>query len=551
MVPTALGQRWRARPADGVCTGRTVTYGVIVPRVVLALAAGAVLCLAFPGYGLWPLAPVAVALLALATVRVGVTAGFGLGVLAGLAFFVPTLSWSGIYVGTLPWLALAAVQAAFVGLVGAASALGQRTGVRPLVVALAWVLSEALRDRVPYGGFPWVRLAFSQADSPLGRLAALGGAPVVTFAVALAGGALALALWSVRPASRHPRRPRAALAGVAAAAVVGAGLLVPVPTDGPPARVLAVQGNVARPGLDFNAERREVLDNHVAQTLAALRPPGATPDLVVWPENASDIDPTRNVDAHQQIMRATDAAGVPLLLGGLLAEPAPRVSNVSLLYEPGQGLVQRYVKQHPVPFAEYMPHRQFFRMFSSAVDLLQVEQVAGTEPGLFAVPTRSGSELVAGVSICFEVAYDELVRTNVREGANLLVVQTNNATFGYTAESEQQLAISRIRAIEHGRSVVHVSTVGVSGLITPDGTVHQPTALFTAAALHGQLPMRDAVTVATVAGAWPEYAACVALLVLLLSVRRRRSGPPNREAVIAQGPLVGAEHRREGPWDRA
>jgi len=102
-------------------------------------------------------------------------------------------------------------------------------------------------------------------------------------------------------------------------------------------------------------------------------------------------------------------------------------------------------------------------------------------------------------------------------------VQTNNATFGYTDESEQQLAISRVRAVEHGRSIVHVSTVGVSALITPDGTAHQRTALFTSALLAGDLPLRTAATVADRVGGWPEYLACGAVLLLLL-----RRGVPRR-----------------------
>ncbi|MGV1007886.1 MAG: apolipoprotein N-acyltransferase [Dermatophilaceae bacterium] len=500
-------------------------------RLLLALAAGGVLCLAFPAYGFWVLAPVGVALLALATQGVGWRAGFGLGVVTGLAFFLPTLSWSGIVVGTLPWLALALLQALFVGVAGLTSALGQRTGVSPLVTALSWVLSEALRDRVPYGGFPWVRLAFSQADSPMGRLASVAGAPGVTFVVALAGGLLAVA---ISYAVRRRRPTRGAAAAIGAVAVVLAGLLVRLPVDGPTARVLAVQGNVPRAGLDFNAERRQVLDNHVSTTLAALDAARAAgepaPELVVWPENSSDIDPTRNPDAHEQIMRATDAAGVPLIIGALLYEPAPLISNVTLMYLPGQGLVQTYVKQHPVPFAEYIPSRAFYRMFSSAVDLLRVDQAAGSEPGIFHVGTPSGQQIVAGASICFEVAYDDLVRANVLAGSNLLLVQTNNATFGYSAESEQQLAISRIRAIEHGRSVVHVSTVGVSGLILADGTVHEQTSLFQAAALADDLPLRDSRTLATLIGPWPEYGACLALLVLLVSRNRPRANVAHTQA---------------------
>jgi apolipoprotein N-acyltransferase len=292
---------------------------------------------------------------------------------------------------------------------------------------------------------------------------------------------------------------------------------------------MAIQGNVPRPGLDFNAERRRVLDNHVSVTVSGAqreRDAGApTPDLVVWPENASDIDPTRNPDAAAAITQAVTAVGAPILLGGLLEEPAPQVSNVSLLYRPGAGLVGRYAKQHPVPFAEYIPNRSFWRIFSTQVDLLRTDMWAGPGPVVFRVPAASGGDVVAGPSICFEVAYDDLVRANVDLGANLLVVQTNNATFGFTHESVQQLAISRIRAIEHGRSVAHVSTVGVSALILPDGTLLQPTTLFTPAALVADLPVRLERTLADRLGAWPEYCAVFGMLALLVGTalsRRRR-----------------------------
>ena len=206
--------------------------------------------------------------------------------------------------------------------------------------------------------------------------------------------------------------------------VLVAGFAVPLPTDGAPASVMAVQGNVPRAGLDFNAERRQVLDNHVtatedaaAEVAAGTRP---KPDLVVWPENASDIDPTRNADAQDEILRAVDALGAPLVVGTLLEQPAPDISNVALLYEPGKGITQTYVKQHPVPFAEYIPNRDFFRRFSDKVDLVRADFAAGTGPVLFRVPAAAGGEVVAGPTICFEVAYDDLVRANVDLGANLL-----------------------------------------------------------------------------------------------------------------------------------
>jgi apolipoprotein N-acyltransferase len=392
------------------------------------------------------------------------------------------------------------------------------------------VAQEALRGATPFGGFPWGRLAFSQADSPLAGLAAIGGAPAVTFGVALAGGFLAAGLAKLiggtKPAEgtqltevSRGRVRSGVICLFCAVVVMALPLLVPRPTDGRTGRFMAVQGDVPRPGLDFNAERRAVLDNHVRATKTAAEAVRSgqqpRPDLVVWPENASDIDPLRNPDAAVVINEALDAINVPLVLGAVLREPPPNVSNVSLLYLPGQGVTERYVKQHPVPFAEYIPLRTFFRHFSDKVDLIATDFSAGTGPAVFRVPAHDGGTIEAGPIICFEVAYDALMRDTVDHGANVLLVQTNNATFGFTDESVQQLAISRIRAIEHGRSIVHVSTVGVSAMITPDGTAHQRTALFTEAVLSADLPLRTDRTIADRVGAWPEYLACGGLLIML------------------------------------
>jgi len=410
--------------------------------------------------------------------------------------------------------------------------------VRPVVVAMAWVAQEALRDNTPFGGFPWGRLAFSQADSPLAGLAAIGGAPAVTFGVALVGGILAAGVARLKLGRGQPGEPRdrtrrgvlaAAMCLIGAVVIMLLPVLVPRPTGGPVARFMAVQGNVPRAGLDFNAERRAVLDNHARVTQQAARSVAdgtqPQPDLVVWPENASDIDPLRNPDAGQVINDAVGAIKAPLILGAVLQGPGLNVSNASLLYLPGKGLSGRYVKQHPVPFAEYIPFRSFFRKLNDKVDLVPRDFVAGREAGVLRVPVRAGGTIAAGTIICFEVAYDGLMRDTVDSGANVLLVQTNNATFGFTDESFQQLAISRIRAIEHARSIVHVSTVGVSAMITPDGTLHQPTALFTPALLAADLPLRSNRTVADRVGAWPEYVASGGLVMMLalLGWRRVRS----------------------------
>lgn len=516
---------------------RPLPLAVAVP---VAVAAGLALLVAFPPYGVWPLAPVGVALLAAAAHRRRLRAGAGLGFLTGLAFFAPLLAWTNLHTGLLPWVLLSLLQAGYLALLGAATAW-----VSPLVdrarwcwaplTGVLWVGQEALRDRTPFGGFPWGRLAFSQGDSPLLRLAALGGAPLVAFAVATAGGLLLAAGWRRWDVGRW-RRTRwwLPVAGLTAGAVLlcTAGLLVPVGRAGGGATVTVaiVQGNVPRLGLDFNAQRQAVLNNHVDATLelagrvAAGEQP--RPDLVVWPENASDIDPLRNPTAGARISQAADTIGAPILVGAVLLGPdAGQVRNAGILWRPGSGpdLEQLYVKRHPVPFAEYVPLRDIARMVSKQVDRVRADFVAGSAPGV----VRAGAVLLGDV-ICFEVAYDEVVRDTVTGGAQLLVVQTNNATFD-VAEARQQLAMVRLRAVEHGRPALMASTVGVSGFVAPDGRVSDATGFNTREVVVRQLGLADGRTLATRVGLWPEVVlaglAVAALAAAVVLRRRQRVGP--------------------------
>ncbi|WP_245627253.1 apolipoprotein N-acyltransferase [Kribbia dieselivorans] len=516
-------------PASAAAPARTI-LGQDLPlpgRYALALVGGLCLWLSFPDHNVAALAPVGVALLTAAVLGTRARTALGLGLVGGLAYFTPVLSWSGIFVGKLPWFALATLEALYVAVMCGVIAFIQRpllAAGRPLValgaVPLGWVVQELARGTTPFGGFPWARLAFGQADTPLARLAALAGAPGITFGVAVLG--VALYWLIVAPGGVLNRRrwvPSLAATGAVALAVVA----VPIPTDGSEVPVTLVQGNVPKPGLDFNAERRQVLDNHVEGTILAAaenRSAGVRPDVVIWPENASDIDPFRNGDAAAQVQRAVEAAGAPVLVGAILNEPEPQVSNASLLYRPGGGPVERYTKQHPVPFAEYIPYRDFFRHFSDKVDLVREGGfAAGQAPAAFSLGEGTATPWKAVPTICFEVAYDGLMRDALAEAGgdrSILVVQTNNATFGFSAESTQQFAISRIRAIEHGRAVAHVSTVGVSGFIAPDGsTMSAPTDLFTAAQITDTPVARTGTTISDRLGSLPEILAVIGLIVLV------------------------------------
>lgn len=505
-----------------------------VGRVILAAASGYAITLAFPDTNLWPLAPLGVAGLALAILGVRARWAFLLGLVAGLTYFAPVLSWSGTYVGSVPWLALATLEALYVAVMCAVVAAVQRPLRRAghcalawALVPLGWVVGEWARSTTPFGGFPWARLGHSQADSPLVRVATLAGTTGIGFTVACVGTLLAAAAL----AAYRRRWVRMATLVGGAGALLLAPLLIVLPTDGRTTTVALIQGNVPVAGLDFNAQRRAVLDNHVRGTLTLALDRPKDLSVVLWPENSSDIDPLKNPDAAAEIQQSLTAVDAPILVGAVLDGPGEYISNAALFY-PRPGVApQEYIKLHPVPFGEYIPYRSFFRTFSTQVDLVRRDFAAGRDYVSFTV--GSGADAFALVpTTCFEVAYDDLVRGALghagHDRPSLLVVQTNNATFGYTAESTQQLAISRIQAIEHGRSVAHVSTVGVSAFIAPDGTVSGRTSLFTAAQVVGHPVLRTGTTIADRLGTIPEAIALVTLIAaacgaLVLARRRRRT----------------------------
>jgi apolipoprotein N-acyltransferase len=498
--------------------------GAVWFRLAGAIAAGLALVLAFPPYGIWPLAIVSVAGFALVTRGVRARRGAWLGLVYGCAFFIPLLSWTGIYVGPAPWLILAVAEAVFMAALGAGLAVAARLPGWPLWGAALWVAQEAARDRGPFGGFPWGRLAFAQEGSPFAWLAAYGGAPLVTFGVALAGTLLAALVLTVRPHRVRPAVP--VLAGVAALVAVTAAADVAGDWQTTPTRpytVAVVQGNVPRLGLEFNAQREAVLRNHVTATLklAADAAAGrvAKPDLVLWPENASDIDPILNPDARALIDSAARAVNVPILVGTLGDGPTPdTIRNIAYVWDPRTGPGESYVKRHPVPFAEYIPLRKVARLVSKDVDLVQRDFVKGDRPGVLQV----GPATVGDV-ICFEVAYDGLIN-DVAQKSEMIVVQTNNATFGRSNETWQQLAMGRLRAIEHGRPVMVASTSGVSAVIDPDGHVAARSDVFTADVLVRTVSGRQGSTLAGRVGAGPEWAlVAIALAGLGLAVRRRRA----------------------------
>ncbi|WP_433338589.1 apolipoprotein N-acyltransferase [Spirillospora sp. CA-294931] len=495
------------------------------PRTLLALGSGLTLCAAFPPIDIPPLAPVGVAMLALAVLGQGARTGAWLGLLSGVTFFLPVLEGIGA-IGPDAWIVLSLVQALYLAPLGACLALVTRLPAWPLWTAAAWVAEELVRGRVPFGGFPWARLAFSQTATPLTPYASVGGAPLVTFLTALAGGLLAYGAHTAYRAHRAGdlRRATRPLAAAVAclAALIGGGLLIPTPTGGEPVTVAVIQGNVPRLGLDFLGQRKAVLNNHVQRTreLAAQVRAGKVPrpELVVWPENASDLDPYTEPDAFNSIDAAVKDVGVPVLVGALTDTPdGSKVENRGIVWDPRTGPGDYYVKRHPVPFGEYLPFRDLLTKMITRFERVPRDFARGDRSGVM----RLGPVTIGDV-ICFEVAYD--AETRASAGGAIMVVQTNNATYGKTGIPPQQIAMSRLRAVEHGRTILVAATSGISAIVAPDGRMLDRSGEFVPDIQVRTVPARTARTLADRVGAAPEWAlAALAAAAVIAAARRNGS----------------------------
>jgi len=492
--------------------GRPLPLSVALPS---AVGAGAMLDAAFPDRGWWLAALVAVAILLLSLAGRGFATGILVGTAAGGTFWLLHVNWLTLYLGPVPWLALSSLETIFfavsagmtaVVLTRASTLFGPfgRLVVVPSVVAGIWTAREAVTGAWPYGGFAWGRLATSQVDGPFRDLLPWVGAAGLTFLLAW------LAALSVQLLREY------AIPGLAriAAALAAVLLLLSVPgwgtnVDGS-ARVLAVQGG-RDAGLFADYDPGDLLQAHADQTAAS---PAANVDFIVWPENSSDLDPARSPDAAATLNQIAETAGVPVIAGTITAR-GDEFFNTSLLWEAGEGVTDWYDKAHPVPFAEYMPDRSFWRPFApDLVDLVTRDYSIGTRENTFSI-----GDLVAGISICFDIADDSLITAMIDDGARLILAQTNNADFGRTDESVQQLAIARMRALETSRSLVNISTVGASAVVGPDGSVLQSLPTWQPGTLVAEVPLSSDVTPAIAIGQRiPVVAGVIGLAGFVLAV---------------------------------
>lgn len=453
-------------------------------RLALAVVGGYLTYASYEPNGWWFLALVGIALLvgALMPWREPVSKRWGalIGFSYGLGLYLPLLPWVGEFVGAIAWVALAITQSLYFLPFGfAAAAIARHRHLAAPGLALWFVAAEYLRSNWPFGGFAWGRIAWGQVNGPLAWWASVGGPALVTFAVVLVGAWLAATV-----------RYRAWGTALSAVVIIGLSVIFPHISPNPPdagsIKIAAIQGNVPRMGLDFNAQRRAVLANHARVTEQLSEPV----DAIIWPENSSDVNPFSDKEARALIDAAVRKAGAPTLVGTITVdEVGPR--NTMVVFNPDGSVGEHHYKKFLQPFGEYMPYRDFFRKFSSYVDMAGNFQ-AGTGTGVVTL-----GETPVGVATCYEVAFDAAGRTAVDNGAQLLTTPTNNATFGFTDMTYQQMAMSRMRAIELDRAVVIAATSGSSAMIRPDGSVIEKTEIFRPATLVAELPLRTTRTIAS------------------------------------------------------
>jgi apolipoprotein N-acyltransferase len=462
----------------------------LLARLGLALLGGFLLFAGHPPLDLgWtgPLALVPLLALGRAVQRSDrpVRAGLGWGLVAGIAFFAPLLYWIGRF-GIVPLALLVLIQGAFVAaFVGGLAAWGPRRAW-PAVAVVWWVALEAVRGSWPLGGFTWGILGYTQhLGGPLLPIARSLGVLGVSAACAAVAALVHSAVTRVR--ADRAWWP----AGAPALGAVALLLLAPLLGGPRPAEtdrtidLAGVQGNDEElpPIINRDDVRRmtRIVDLMVEATEALAEDP---PELTVWPENSLDTDLRGNPALQERVVRAIELVdGGPLLAGELLDGPRPRTFyNGLALYGPGAELIDVHLKRNLVPFGEYVPLRRWLEWYP-ALRYVPNDGVAGDVDTVLQV---------AGVGIgpvtCYESIYPDLVRAQVREGAEVLVVSTNNASYGRTAASAQHVAFSRLRAVETGRWVFHVGISGISAVVDPEGRSSQETPLFERALIRADLP---------------------------------------------------------------
>jgi apolipoprotein N-acyltransferase len=505
--------------------------GIVLWRGPIAILGGLLSSLAMPRENIWPLIFVSVGLILVSIRGLRFLAATGVGYLAGLAYYLSQIEWMSLYLGPVPWIALSVLEAGIFALGTGAIALvwaqanklpasSYRSAVTSLAIAVVWTAREWVAINIPYGGFPWSRVAQALSDSFFSKLVYFVGISGLTLiSVFITVVLLQYFESGLKSVVQHS----VGLASSLLIIILAAGFSVPAQAEDGEITVAAVQGN-ANAGLFANAERGTFLKNHLEATqLLDDHPDRAKIDFIVWPENASDVDPQRDEFAKAQVESVIAKYQVPLILGAITVS-GDAIYNSSLYFGANGEQVDQDDKKRPVPFAEYVPDREFwYQLAPDLIGLVSRGYDFGTRDGIFELEDRK-----LGTLICFEIAIDDIGRELVAGGAQIILSQTNNADFGRSDETFQQAALARLRAIETGRTIVNISTVGVSVIYRSDGAIVQQLPIYEPGVMVATLPLRSSLTPAMVISPYFDLIVNVFAISLIVAAIGFRLSRRNR-----------------------
>jgi apolipoprotein N-acyltransferase len=499
---------------------------------LLAAVAGLIVALSLPPWGWWPLSFVGVAVF---EVALGRTPGRRRRAALGFTFAFVWLIVATMWMWQLTAPGYVVANAVFGGY-HALAALVAPTGRWRLVGRpLAHTLVEAVRLSFPFGGVPLATLGIAQAGGPFLGIAAVGGVVALTWFVFQLGFALGGVATSGALSRRVvPADLQVGLVGAAVAAVMmGATLVAPSGHGtGQVVELALVQGGGEQGTSADDVPSALVTERHLAATAAipaAGSSDGPAPDIVVWPENVVDVGTFDGSEELALIAAQAQRLGVPILVGVTedVAGRPEHFTNAEVVVAPSGEVTDRYDKVRRVPFGEYVPLRVVLETLGAPVDQIGRDALAGTEPAVLDIPLADDSTVRAGVVISWEVFFGGRVREGVREGGGFIVNPTNGASYTGTIVQTQQIASSRLRAVETGRWVAQAAPTGFSAFISPSGEVIERTAVGERAVIHGAVEIRTGSTWYTELGDGPIILTLLAALLAILAaphLRGRKSG---------------------------
>ena len=456
---------------------------------LIAIFSGVLASLGFAPYGVW-LAPV-ISLFILFIILKGseLPSRLLISYLFGLSILLPNQFWTGTYVGDLPWIVLALLQSFLFLPLAVVSQRGGR--FNPWLFSCAVVVTELALRTIPFTGFGWSRLSFTQVDGFFSSLYPLIGSVGVIFLI------------SYLVSNRNTL-----IFSTIILAIVALNFVDISEQKSGEMKIALVQGGVTNLGLEFNSTPREVFQRHLFQTKSKISPDQV--DLIIWPENSVDVDLFNNIDIQNALIETSKVLNTPILVGGI-TRVSGDLQNISVLFDPE--VQDIYVKRYLTPFGEYIPLRSFLEKFSTLTNDVD-DFSAGNRSNFMQI-----ADFDAQVFICYELLNDAFKN---QINTDFLIVQTNNATFGDTPQLDQELQIARVRALESGREVAYVSTTGVTSFIDRNGKVKSELPKFKSDVLIDTVSAYSDRQINQKMGFTPEIFAIFMIILLSNGIRRAR-----------------------------